>query len=425
VPKLHGVLCVIILASSVPHAIADIAAIRASDLPQETSVLAALDDARQMEPYSSVFTAPWNFDIAKDVVATRLGKDLGFLRAASQVHPDNLELLLLTGLVARYAYNVDVDGSYDTAMEILGRAEKLAPDDVRASWFRSTLECQTTQPKPGIDGFLAIEDNHAWDRLPAAFWDDYMDCALLTGLPAHVLRAASYLKQMNAPESQRQDFLTEVAQKRFDAIDPNKKYEPKEIWSGETTGEVASFTSTACGVRVRSHGDWQIDQMGFGNLSCVAVFSTGPYKATKHNLRPSILLIARPAKPGESLDDFLKMFLKPGEIVSPEAPSHCPAASCTAVEADQPKMYKADGDGRAHMIVFERDEPPFPGLLFESPWEMPKSDASAGMQYFRPKQTVKRMPGKLYYLVLLDTAASIEEPAMKDFDFFLENLTAE
>jgi hypothetical protein len=35
------------------------------------------------------------------------------------------------------------------------------------------------------------------------------------------------------------------------------------------------------------------------------------------------------------------------------------------------------------------------------------------------------MPGKLYYLVMLDTAASIEEPAMKDFDFFLENLTVE
>jgi len=26
---------------------------------------------------------------------------------------------------------------------------------------------------------------------------------------------------------------------------------------------------------------------------------------------------------------------------------------------------------------------------------------------------------------MLDTAASIEEPALKDFDFFLENLTVE
>jgi hypothetical protein len=47
------------------------------------------------------------------------------------------------------------------------------------------------------------------------------------------------------------------------------------------------------------------------------------------------------------------------------------------------------------------------------------------VKYYRPSQTKQRIPGKLYYLILLDTAASIEEPAMIDFDFFLENLTVE
>ena len=32
---------------------------------------------------------------------------------------------------------------------------------------------------------------------------------------------------------------------------------------------------------------------------------------------------------------------------------------------------------------------------------------------------------KLYSLVLLDTAATIEDPALEDFDFFLQNLTVE
>jgi len=48
-----------------------------------------------------------------------------------------------------------------------------------------------------------------------------------------------------------------------------------------------------------------------------------------------------------------------------------------------------------------------------------------GPQAFHPGQIHQRIPGKLYYLVLLDTAASIEEPAMKDYDFFLQNLTVE
>ena len=50
---------------------------------------------------------------------------------------------------------------------------------------------------------------------------------------------------------------------------------------------------------------------------------------------------------------------------------------------------------------------------------------STGIKYFHPGQAHERIPGKLYYLLLLDTAASIEDPALKDFDFFLQNLTVE
>ena len=133
-------------------------------------MLAALDDARELEPYSKSWTMKWEYPIPKEDVVARLGKDLGFLTLAMKGHPDNAELALLTGLVARYAYNLDVDGSYDAAMSALGAAEKLAPGDFRAGWFRATLECQTRELKAGAEEFLAIESSHAWDALPAAFW---------------------------------------------------------------------------------------------------------------------------------------------------------------------------------------------------------------------------------------------------------------
>ena len=76
-------------------------------------------------------------------------------------------------------------------------------------------------------------------------------------------------------------------------------------------------------------------------------------------------------------------------------------------------------------MVFERDQPESPGLIFEAPLEIPKSEGGEGVKYYRPSQIQQRIPGKLYYLVMLDTAASIEGPAMKDFDFFLDNLTME
>jgi hypothetical protein len=403
---------------------ADIAAIHAERLPQETAVLAAFDDAKQLEPYSHSFAFPWNFPIAKEEVVTRLSKDLGFLTLALNDHPDNSELLLLTGLVARYAYNLDVPNSHETALRVLGEAQKLAPSDVRAPWFRATLICQTMQPKPGGDEFLSIEDSHAWDQLPVAFWDDYMECAGVTNMPAHLLRAANHLEKLHAPNSKRRDALAEATRKRFDPFDPKKEYEPKEVWQGENNGENPEFTSTLCGVRLRARGDWEINQLAMPKGSCLAYFSTGLYKATTRELHPSVLLLVQRPTGDETLQEFQKKFLKDG-ISEPYTPAHCPAATCIAMKVMNPGMYEKDGDGHGRIVVFERDQPEFPGLIFEAPLQLPTSSGEEGTTADSPGQIQQRIPGKLYYLVLLDTAASIEEPAMKDLDFFLQNLTVE
>jgi len=414
----------LLLSVPIPYTFADIAAIHANMLPQETAVLAALDDAKLLEPYSHAWTNNWKYPVSKEDAAARLEKDLGFLNLAVKNHPDNAELLLLTGLIARYAYNLDVPGSYDTAMSVLGHAQNLAPSDMRAPWFRATLLCQTTQPKAGADEFLFIEGGHAWDQLPVAFWDDYMGCASVTSMPAHILRATDHLAQLHAPSSEMRNFLANGARKRFDPFDAKKEYQPKEVWRGANTGENAEFTSTTCGVRIRAHGDWSINQLGLTKGSCVAYFSTGPYKATAHNLRPSVVLIVKQPEENETLAEFSKKFLKDGKFQS-FALLQCPAATCIAMKGVQPGMYGKDGDGHGRIVVFERNQPDFPGLMFESPLEMPKPDATEGKQFYRPSQIQQRIPGKLYYLVMLDAAASIEEPALKDFDFFLDGLTVE
>ncbi len=407
-----------------PRSFADIAAIHADELPQETAVLAALDDAKQMEPYSSTWTSNWQYEVKKEEVASRLAKDLGFLKLAIKAHPDNVELLLLTGLVARYAYNVDVDGSYDDTMEVLGQAQKLVPSDVRAPWFRATLECQTMELKAGADEFLAIESGHDWKSLPESFWHDYINCATIANLPAHALRAVSHLVALHPGSQDDYSTAVDIAHNRVIPYDPNKKYEPKDVWSGGSAGDESIFTSTLCGVRLHAHGNWEIDQLGMGNGSCIADFSTGPYKATKGDLRPSVLLLVQQPKQGESLQSYAAKFVKNG-IASPDLALHCPASDCIALKVIDPGMYSKNGDGHGRIVVFERDQPEFPGLIFESAAAFPKPDNSVGAKYYRPTERQGRVPGKLYYLVLLDAAASIEEPALKDFDFFLQTLTVE
>jgi hypothetical protein len=419
-------LLIIYLSFWTPRLHADIASIHASGLPQEPAVLGALDDAKQLEPYSRSYTADamWNFPVSKSEVAARLGKDLGFLTLAAKNHPDNGELLLLTGLVARYAYNVDVEGSYDTAMNALEQAQKLVPGDIRPPWFRAVLQCQTTNSTDGAAGLLSIEASHTWDQLPVAFWFDYIECAAITNMPAHVLRAASYLDKLHAPESPSLNAVVDAEKRRFEPFDPNKSYDPKDVWEGENSGQDTQFTSTMCGVRMHVRGDWSANQLVFANGSCVAYFSTGPYKAITTDLRPSILVLVQQAKPNETLAEYSKKFLTDGTF-TPDQALKCPTETCTALKAVQPGMYKANGDGHGRVIFFERDEPEYPGLIFESPQGMPKSDSGSGPKFYRPNQVTQRIPGKLYYLVLLDAAASVEEPALKDYEFFLQNLTVE
>ena len=406
---------------------ADLAAIHRSALPQETAVLAALDDVEQIEPFCIYWTAPslWQFDIPRQQVADRLSKDLGFLVQAAKSHPENAELALFAGLVANYAHNLEVQHVYDTSMEMLSAAAKLAPGDLRPAWFRSTLHCQSTEIEEGASGFLALEAAGANDRLPPPFWDDYMECALLSGMPEHVVRAASYLEKANAPQSDRWKTYVDIARKRIEAFDPNKDYVPSAVWLGpEPIENVEVLTGESFGVQIRVHADWEKAGFQLKGDKGTTLFSTGPYAAKKGTLRPSILLLVEQAKPGQTLEEFAAGLGRDGTFVA-YTPARCPAERCIAERGVQPGMYKANGDGHGRLVFFERSQPEFPGLLFESPSSLPHQEGKEGPETFRFAQTQQRMPGKLFYLVLLDTAASIEEPAMKDFDFFLANLVVE
>jgi hypothetical protein len=243
-------------------------------------------------------------------------------------------------------------------------------------------------------------------------------------MPAHVLRAADHLDKLQAPNSDLRSAVTESTRKRYDAFDPNKQYDPREVWQGVKIGDDIQFTSTTCGVRFLARSDWHVERLEVTKGSCVGLFRTGPYKGTVSSRTPNILLLIQQPTASETMQQFSTKFLKDGTF-TPYTPTRCPADPCIALKEDTVGMYKGDGDGHGRIVIFERDQPEFPGLLFELSHALPKLGVNEGPQAFHPGQIHQRIPGKLYYLVLLDTAASIEEPAMKDYDFFLQNLTVE
>jgi len=127
------------------------------------------------------------------------GKLASFIRANV---PRGAPVALGTGtsIVAPKTYIGAGEIPYDITLKALDQAQKQAPSDVRAPWFRASLLCQTPPPKAGADEFLSIEASHAWEQLSAAFWDDYIACASVTSMPAHTLRAADHLEKLHASE---------------------------------------------------------------------------------------------------------------------------------------------------------------------------------------------------------------------------------
>jgi hypothetical protein len=397
--------------------------IRTDRLPQRESVQKALAETSAVEQFAQAWSDKWRYQTPKDVVASRLKDSLAILQTALASAPDNPELLLLTGLVAHYAYNVDVEEAYDVAVKSLQKAHQLASDDFRAEWFLGAHECQGAVVKEGMDMLLGVERRWPWDHLPSGFWDDYMSCASVANMPAHVLRAGFYVSKLSAVPSEYRNILMEIARKRFKTPELGVTYSGKDIWETRNENSRLVFTSYMCGFSFTALPEWNLHRLEVQKGTCLVQLETGPHPSKSGHVIPNLLMLARQAKAGEALDDFMKSF---GTYPSAKAVevTHCPSERCLAYEVMRPNAYGAAGNGYGFLMVFERQAPEFPGLLFEEP-AGPEAPKDGKVRYFRPSERIRRMEGKLYYMVMLDTADSVLNEAKQDYNILLKHLKAE
>lgn len=176
------------------------------------------------------------------------------------------------------------------------------------------------------------------------------------------------------------------------------------------------------GLRFSSPGTWRLDledvQKSFG----MARFDTGPFEGKAGKVFPTILVIVRPPKPGETLQDFFKAVTPTQGVAIPAAV--CPARECLAAEAVKAGAYKKEGNGYALITVFNRETPEFPGVLFEEPTP-PIVEQDGEVHSFTPNKRFGRISGALYYLVLLDTADSVLQKGRDEYEIFLKNMQVE
>jgi tetratricopeptide (TPR) repeat protein len=398
--------------------------IRRANLPSDPAVQSAYDDVAKVESMVQSWSSSWQYATPKEDVIARLGLSLKALQEAAERSPDNGELQLFLGLVAHYSYNLDVQKSYSVAVQSLEKATKMAPQDYRPRWFLGYHQCQSLAIKEGMTRLLAVEQESAWERLPPEFWDDYLNCAHIAYMPAHALRAADHANHLDPQGAQGRQFLVDASHKRIRVPDATSSYEVKEVWESNKAGAWVSFTSPMFGMEFSTPGNWHVSFSGATNGAGNAVVEAGPYPGKTGQVFPNLLVIARPPKPGEGLADFLKAAQTHGSWSKSANPPACPAKECLAVEGALPGAYKKEGDGFATVVVFKREEPSYPGLTFEEPVNLPKTEGD-GTHYFVANERIGRLPGTLYYLVMLDTAESVKASAQHAYSDFLKSLRVE
>jgi hypothetical protein len=135
-------------------------------LPQDPRVQSVFTNVRTIEYMAHSWSIKWSYDRPKNQVASLLKSSLGDLRSVEATVPQNEELLLLTGIVAHLAYNVDVDDTYEVAVQSFEKANKLNPADYRPEWFLAAHRCQSDELKTGMAGLLEVEGRVPWKELP-------------------------------------------------------------------------------------------------------------------------------------------------------------------------------------------------------------------------------------------------------------------
>jgi hypothetical protein len=302
-------------------------------------------------------------------------------------------------------------------------------EDFRASWFLGMQQCQSGDSVNGMRRLLHIESSTA--TLPGAFWQDSAICAGITTMPVHAVRAYDNARKI-ADGLPIDEQLEQIARGRIKPSSLTDSYPARQAWYPERTDRGNRVTSSLCGVSfiTRPTDHLNIRDAGFG--TCFITIDTEQYPSRYGPSSASLLVGTQAAKPGESLETFAKRTFEafandklkvPGQANRTSAGIQCPVATCLTFEVVTAKLYKAEGGAHLLAVFFQSEQPPYPGLRFETPQPLPKASNSSGNPaYFRPEETLQRFNGTLYTFVTLDANLDIYARSRADFDDLLKSM---
>jgi hypothetical protein len=403
-------------------ALSQIRQIDRTKLPQDGAVQSAYSDLLPIDQFARTYEAKWRFPVPKNEVASRFLLAFHTLENAQKQAPTNKELQLFTGLVAHLAYNLDIEEAYDPAMKLL---QAQASEDFRAAWFLGIHQCQSNNPVGGMRQLLRVETSST--SLPGAFWQDYANCAGVTSMPVHAVRAYDNAKHA-ADGTPVDGQLEQIARNRLKRSDPAASYPGKQVWYAQQTGDRVRFTSNICGESFTTKGTAPVNINDVSNGSCTVIVTSEKYPTRDGYATASLLVLTQMPREAESLEAYSQRMLNNPRYANrtPLTGVPCPVATCLAFEIITDKLYKSEGGAHLIAVFFQSDQPAYPGLRFETPLPLPKAPSGSNQPtFFTSEATLQRFNGPLYTFVALDANQDIYPRSRPEFDDLIRSLVVD
>lgn len=391
--------------------------IKEKKLPQDERIVNSISKVKKLEPYVENWVYEWNFKIGKDEVIdeiTTLDGGIGDLLRSDSL---NGELLLYSGLVAHYAYNLDLQEYWDSAEARLMKAGDIMKDDFRPDWFLALHYVQSQEVQEGMNLFLEITRER--DIENGLFWEDYALSAYFSQMLQNVVMGLDKAKAIHGKDSQYEKLFGRKIRKKIVVPGKNSRIGAEELWTSRKSDSLIDFVSFPLGYRVSIPGHWKVSPSSYQNKAAGLTIELEPVKGMKGDVISTVTIFAHVAEKKETIEDFVAKFMKRYSDLR-EYEIDLGLNELSYIYADS-NVYSEEGGARLLVACFERDEPRYRGVRLEEPQE--SSNTSGDVQYraLNADRLFTRFKGKMFYLILLDCTESIFEKSLSELNGIMKS----
>ena len=361
------------------------------------------------------WTNKWEYEKSKVEFITKLRE---IYSTFSSIPTKNQELYLLLGDISHYLYNLE-DNAFDSlAVKNYNLAIKENALDYRNHWFLGFHYALSNLPIKAIENLLAAEKLLP-AKQPAEFWNDYAEATALVNMPSHCIYAMDKVISITGLSGAFETQIGEPIIKRLIDLNKSTSYKKEEIWAFDKKDKV-SFTSRPLGAKIIVDSIWNVSIYDYENYRSAFIINPPELRNPKEKkIGYSILVMFQVVSDEEKLDDLLnKLVAKYADKKKIEFTDKY--AKVIAYEIKDKSIYCNMGGGHIYTIGIEREMPLYPGLLFETPFEIP-AGKNRELSYYKAANFNNRFKSKIFYTVILDTCEDIHEQSYSVFKNLFDN----